>query len=150
MLGGSRENEGQAHRTSKLVQSTRMTYLPFPCRSRSKRFLLPLCVQNDFCDWNHWQREEGGYPETEPGSRTGVKLAVNEKRGEELATNQRAVTDHQCWPTATRMNFRAETLKDGGIHADDVGWGEVYIYIRYYLIFLFYLFICCYCYCFFF
>ncbi|XP_052280752.1 uncharacterized protein LOC127878274 [Dreissena polymorpha] len=71
--------------------------------------LMDLCKQHvlaqaDESIRNNWQGETSGYPETEPSSRTGIKLAVAEVRGEELeAINQHTVTDHHCGPTAIRM-----------------------------------------------
>ncbi|KAH3697306.1 hypothetical protein DPMN_084803 [Dreissena polymorpha] len=66
--------------------------------------MFPVRAQADDSIRNNWQGETSGYPETEPSSRTGIKLAVAEARGEELeAINQHTVTDHHCGPTAIRM-----------------------------------------------
>ena len=46
--------------------------------------MFPVRVQTDDSSGNYWQKQEEGYPEIKRSSRTDVKLAVAETRGEEL------------------------------------------------------------------
>ncbi|OOZ38982.1 hypothetical protein BOW52_07785 [Solemya elarraichensis gill symbiont] len=76
-------------------------------------------MQTDGNSRSYWQIEVGGYPETEPSSRTGIKLAVAETRGEGLrAINQRALTDHHCGRTRHQS---VHAIEGRNIHAEDVG-----------------------------
>ena len=88
-------------------QKAKYTELLDLCKEKGWRtwlFPVEVCVRG-FCSQSVCRLMTAvgtteGYPETKRSSRTGVKLAVAETRGDELeAISQRAVIDHHYGPT---------------------------------------------------